>query len=164
MYTPWLEWIRIRSLFLMFIFEREHEQGRGREREGDTESAAGSGLWAVCTEPDRGLKPTNREIVTWAEVRRLADWATQAPHRSLLICYPCVQFELSRSSAFLALSGFQPLVWGSLTLPSELKLGREKDKLKLDHMLLLLEGLVEGLIVNTMKVTFVQWSMNKKIT
>ena len=45
--------------------------GRGAEREGDTESKAGSRLRAVSTEPDAGLEPTDREIVTWAEVRPL---------------------------------------------------------------------------------------------
>ena len=53
---------------LFFLREREreteHEQGRGREREGDTESQAGSRLRAVSTEPDTGLEPTNREIMT----------------------------------------------------------------------------------------------------
>ena len=53
--------------------------GGGAEREGDTESEAGSRLWAVSTEPNAGLKPTNREIMTWAEVGRLTDWATQVP-------------------------------------------------------------------------------------
>ena len=53
--------------------------GGGPEREGDTESEAGSRLWAVSTEPNVGLKLTNREIMTWAEVGRLNDWATQAP-------------------------------------------------------------------------------------
>ena len=67
----------------MFICERETErqsmsQG-GAEREGGTESEAGSRLWAVSTEPDAGLQPTNREIVTWAKVRRLTYWATQVP-------------------------------------------------------------------------------------
>ena len=40
--------------------------GVGAEREGDTESEseAGSGLQAVGTEPDVGLEPTNREMVT----------------------------------------------------------------------------------------------------
>ena len=51
----------------------------GAEREGDTECEAGSRLWAVSTEPDVGLELTNREIMTWAEVGRLTDWATQAP-------------------------------------------------------------------------------------
>ena len=51
----------------------------GAEREGDTESETGSRLWAVSTEPDAGLKLTDHEIMTWAEVRRLTDHATQAP-------------------------------------------------------------------------------------
>ena len=58
---------------------RQSESGGGAEPEGDTESEAGSRLWAVSTEPDSGLKPTDREIMTWAEVRRSTNWATQAP-------------------------------------------------------------------------------------
>ena len=38
--------------------------GGGAEREGDTEFEAGSRLYAVSTEPDAGLEPTNREIMT----------------------------------------------------------------------------------------------------
>ena len=54
--------------------------GGGAEREGDTESEAGSRLWAVISpEPDAGLELADREIVTWVEVERLTDWATQAP-------------------------------------------------------------------------------------
>ena len=45
----------------------------GSEREGDTESETGSGHRAVSTEPDAGLEPTNREIMTWAEVGRSTD-------------------------------------------------------------------------------------------
>ena len=56
----------------------EPEWGRA-EREGDTESEAGSGLHAVSTEPDVGLEPMGHEIMTWAEVGCLTDWATQAP-------------------------------------------------------------------------------------
>ena len=52
----------------------------GAEREGDTESETGSRLWAVSTEPDVGLELTDREIMTWAEVGRLTDQATQVPH------------------------------------------------------------------------------------
>ena len=40
----------------------EHEQG-GAEREGDTEFKAGSRPWAVSTQPDMGLEPTNCEIM-----------------------------------------------------------------------------------------------------
>ena len=54
--------------------------GGGAEREGDTEPEAGSGLWAVSTEPEAGLEFTNQEIMTWDEVGRSADWTTQVPH------------------------------------------------------------------------------------
>ena len=54
------------------------------EREGDTESEAGSRLWAISPEPDAGLELADREIVTWAEVGRLTDWATQAPQTNSL--------------------------------------------------------------------------------
>ena len=58
--------------------------GGGSERERDTESETGSRLWAVSTVPDAGLELMDREIMTWAEVGRLTDWATQAPPLSLL--------------------------------------------------------------------------------
>ena len=56
----------------------EHKQGRV-ERKGNTESKEGSRIWAVNTEPDAELKPRNHEIMMWAEVCCLTDWATQAP-------------------------------------------------------------------------------------
>ena len=48
---------------MFYLFLRKRAE-RGAEREGDTESEAGSRLRAVSTEPDVGLEPTNREIVT----------------------------------------------------------------------------------------------------
>ena len=51
----------------------------GTEREGDTESKAGSRRQAVSTEPDAGLELMNWEIMTWAEVGLLTNWATQVP-------------------------------------------------------------------------------------
>ena len=51
----------------------ETVNGRGAEKEGDTESKAGSRLWAISREPDAGLKLTNCEIMTRAEVRCLID-------------------------------------------------------------------------------------------
>ena len=73
----------------MFIYfwDREIQSMNrgGAEREGDTESEAGSRLWAVSTEPDVGLEPTDREIMTWAEVGRLTDQATQAPLKHLTL-------------------------------------------------------------------------------
>ena len=48
-------------IFLTFIYfwERQSMTGGGSEREGDH---------ADSTEPNAGLKPTNCEIMTWAEV------------------------------------------------------------------------------------------------
>ena len=74
---------KIFKKILMLIFERERKSESmsrgGAEREGDTDSKAGSRFWAVSTEPDAGLEPTNGEIMTWAEVGRLTVWATQVP-------------------------------------------------------------------------------------
>ena len=71
--------ILFKNFFNIFIYfweiQTECERGRGR----DTEPKAVSRLQAVSTEPDGGLKLTNRELVTQAEVRRLPNWATQAP-------------------------------------------------------------------------------------
>ena len=66
--------------FNVYFWKRECEWERGRE--GDTESEAGSRLQAVSTEPDTGFEPINCEIMTWAEVGHLANWASQAP----LVC------------------------------------------------------------------------------
>ena len=44
--------------------QRESVSGGWAERGGDPESEAGSRLQAVSTEPNVGLEPTNREIVT----------------------------------------------------------------------------------------------------
>ena len=65
----------------LFIFDREGERvsREGAEREGDTGSEAGSRLWAVSTGPDAGLELPDREIMTWAELRHLTNWTTQAP-------------------------------------------------------------------------------------
>ena len=75
--------------FNVYLFLRQRERqsmnGGGAEREGDTELEAGSRLWAISPEPDAGLKLTDREIVTWAEVGPLTDWATQAPQESILL-------------------------------------------------------------------------------
>ena len=59
--------------------DRDTMSGGGAEREGDTESKGGSSLRAVSTEPDAELELTDGEFMTWAEVRRWTDWATQEP-------------------------------------------------------------------------------------
>ena len=71
-------------MLYLFLRERESERQRqsmsrgGAEWEGDSESEADSRLWAHSTEPNVGLEPMNREIMTWAKVRCLTNWATQA--------------------------------------------------------------------------------------
>ena len=67
----------------MFIYRQSMSRG-GAERQGDTESEAGSRLWAVSTEPDAGLELMDREIMTWAEVWCLTDWATQVPQNFII--------------------------------------------------------------------------------
>ena len=71
----------------LFIFgtERDRAWTGERQREGDTESETGSRLWAISPEPDAGLELTDRKNVTWAEVGRLTDCATQAPHAPLFL-------------------------------------------------------------------------------
>ena len=59
-----------------------NEQGRGRERDTHTESEAGSRLWTVSTEPDKGLEPTHCEITTWVEVWPLTNLGTQVPEKT----------------------------------------------------------------------------------
>ena len=63
----------------MFIFERERERQRVSERTGwgraETEGKTQNLKWApgseLSAESDAGLKPTNCEIMTSAEVRCL---------------------------------------------------------------------------------------------
>ena len=76
----------------------------GAEREGDTESETGSRLWAVSTEPDAALELTDREIMTWAEVGRSTDQATQAPH------LPGFQSQMLQGFILLVQT---PHAWGS---------------------------------------------------
>ena len=68
----------LKSFYL--FWEREHEQG-GAERERERERRIPSSFCAVNTEPDVGLKLTNRETMTWAETKSqmLTGWATQVP-------------------------------------------------------------------------------------
>ena len=66
-----------KNIFYLFLKERQSMSRGGAERETHTESEAGSRLWTLSTEPDAGLKPMNLEIMTWAEVGCLTDWATQ---------------------------------------------------------------------------------------
>ena len=69
------------EFFNIYFWETERDRvhvGEG-QREREIQYEAGSRLWAVSTEPEVGPEPTNSEIMTWAEVGHLTDWATQAP-------------------------------------------------------------------------------------
>ena len=81
----------------MFTYFWERERERERENEWKRSRARGrhriqsrSRLWAVSTVPNVGLEPTNREIMTWAKVGHLTDWATQVP----LSCSHLISFYL----------------------------------------------------------------------
>ena len=55
----------LKKFFYIYLFLRDRESTSGEgQREKETESKAGSRLRAVSTEPDAGLKPTDREIMT----------------------------------------------------------------------------------------------------
>ena len=85
--------IFINIFFLnVYFFERG-----GDESEGDTESEAGSWLWAVSTEPNARLEPTNCEIMTGAKVGCLTEWAAQAP----LPNFRCKNTDLEKVSELL---------------------------------------------------------------
>lgn len=70
--------------FNIYSFLRVTDRVRAGEGQKERETqnpkqAPGSRLWAVGTVPDAGLKLTDREIMTGAEVRCLTEWVTQAP-------------------------------------------------------------------------------------
>ena len=94
---------------LFIYFEREHMQRSGRER--DTVPEAGSRLWAVSIEPDVGLKPTSCKVITWAPVRHLTNWTTQAPLKLAIfqpihfpICSMMYSFNLYKNKYWVSVS------------------------------------------------------------
>ena len=76
----------------LFLRERERERGRASVRAGEGQGERGQGIPSrLCTdscEPDVGLKPTNRQIMTWAEVESSVDWPTQVPPSFSLLMLP----------------------------------------------------------------------------
>ena len=64
----------------MFIrlWEREREMWAGEgQRERETQNLKQVPGCELSAEIQAGLKPMNCKIMTWAEVGRLTDWATQ---------------------------------------------------------------------------------------
>ena len=80
--------------YSVYLFERERDRewaGAG-QREGETQNPKQTpGSEAVSTEPDAGLKTTSLKIMTWAEVGRSADRATQVPQFYEYLFYFSVQ-------------------------------------------------------------------------
>ena len=108
-------WV-FKKFFNVYLLLRDRERQSmsmgGAERGGDTESEVGSRLWAVSTEPDAGLELTNRKIMTWAEVGRLTDWATQVPLLSYVFIKPL--------SVLISLLITLPLVWGGIRVAMDI--------------------------------------------
>ena len=114
LWVDFWEGCQVKNIFFqcLFTFERHRDRDRdrerqtvsrgGAEREGDSEFKADSRLWAVSTEPNTGLKLTNCEIMIWAEVGCLTDWAT--PDAQVLKRDPW------RSKEFLSTSGLVPMM------------------------------------------------------
>ena len=77
------EWLKKNFFFNVYFFIFARERERASEHYGGGAEIGGQRIWSLfradSTEPDAGLELTNCEIVTWAEVRRSTDWATQAP-------------------------------------------------------------------------------------
>ena len=71
----------------MFIYFWKRQWRGKAEREGQRMQSRLCADSSSSTEPDAGLKLTNRKIMTWAEVRCSTDWATQVPLKaSLFTC------------------------------------------------------------------------------
>ena len=103
--------------------EKQSMSGGVSEREGDTESEASSRLCAVTTEPDAGLELMDWDIMTWAEVRRLSDWATQAPsHSYFKYSFHMCDLSVHKYNWFhLSYMHFHPIVLDSKLMGKERK-------------------------------------------
>ena len=90
--------------FSMYLFwQRQREWGRGKERgrQQNPKQAPGSELSAQS--PTRGSNPQDREIMTWAEVRCLTNWAPRGllmKHR-LKSKFLVVKLTFHRGGAYL---------------------------------------------------------------
>ena len=62
------------KVFYLVLRERAGEGKRERETQNLKQTPS-----FELSQPDEGLEPKNSEIITWAEVRCLTDWATQVP-------------------------------------------------------------------------------------
>ena len=77
-------------MFYYLSFEKESMNGEG-QRERETQNLKQAPGWA--SEPNLGLELTNHKIMTWAEVRRLTDWATQESQRDTIFTQQVVELS-----------------------------------------------------------------------
>ena len=70
---------------LIYFWERESATGEGQRERKREKQRIQSQLHADARKPDAGLKLMNLEIMTWAEVRRSTNWATQAPLNKMFL-------------------------------------------------------------------------------
>ena len=79
-------------MFYLFLRETDYELGRGRER---GRHRIGRRLQALSCQhgANAGLKPVNHEIMTWAEVGLLTNWATQAPLKLIFYTWNILNFS-----------------------------------------------------------------------
>ena len=117
-----------KKVFNVYLFlgkrERQSMSGAGAEREGDTESEAGSRLWAVSTEPDAGLKLTDREILTWAKVGMLNRLSQPGAPSSLFLVDLYLSEKKQRDKMGETLLQIWWILPRSYTAPRSLPMGR----------------------------------------
>ena len=112
------------KLFLMLIYFWERD--RDREWEGERQREKGrqrnwNGLYTDSRKPSAGLELMNCEIMTWAEVRCLTYWATQASLELLLCKIPtisifCMQRDTILSNSAKTLNRGHGIVTGFIII------------------------------------------------
>ena len=79
----------------MFQSERDRAQvGEGQRERGRHRIPRRLQAPSCQHRARRGLKPTDHEITTWAEVRYLTNWATQVPQYCAFSIPPCVMWSI----------------------------------------------------------------------
>ena len=72
----------------------------GAERERETQNPKQTpGSKGSAQSPDTGLKLTNHEFMTWAEVGSLTDWATRVPLTAPILKAASIKEVLTASEA-----------------------------------------------------------------
>ena len=96
------------SVFIYF-WERRRVHAGMWQRERETQNPKQALCWAVSTEPNVELEPVNWEMMTWAEVRRLTNWATQVSQHVCFCLFDLffrVHIYMKSYSIYLSLTYF----------------------------------------------------------